>query len=217
MSRLLSAERKPLDIRHGVSSKDSLNVAKTSSHTYSKQGSSSLSISPSHPLPLFLSLSLPYFSPSLPPSLSPISLLQVSELVSPKKLTAFQQQLLLAQEAAYASRNKTPLGRSHDQRTGLPAGLCPINTTFGTPVVKGDTAGELVSPAKSALQVEEEAQDGKELYIRSHGKYDVGEMVDRKYDWSTFTRGSLYGVPTPHDNSGSGARNSLHWLTLAQQ
>lgn len=44
-----------------------------------------------------------------------------------------------------------------------------------------------------------------------------GEMTDRNYDWSTFTKASLYGVPTPHDNSGIGVRNAMHWLHIARR
>lgn len=42
-------------------------------------------------------------------------------------------------------------------------------------------------------------------------------MVDRDYDWSKFTKESLYGVPTPHDNSGTQVRDALHWLHLSQK
>lgn len=35
--------------------------------------------------------------------------------------------------------------------------------------------------------------------------------MDRQYDWSCFSRDSLYGVPTPHDNSGSGVKSALDW------
>lgn len=42
-------------------------------------------------------------------------------------------------------------------------------------------------------------------------------MMDRDYDWSTFTKASLYGVPTPHDNSGTGVGNALHWLHIARR
>lgn len=48
--------------------------------------------------------------------------------------------------------------------------------------------------------------------IQSHNDWEVGEMMDRDYDWSKFTRESLYGVPTPHDNSGSQVKSSLHWM-----
>ena len=45
----------------------------------------------------------------------------------------------------------------------------------------------------------------------------AGEMMDRDYDWSKFTKESLYGVPTPHDNSGSGVKSAMHWLHLARR
>ena len=41
--------------------------------------------------------------------------------------------------------------------------------------------------------------------------------MDRNYDWSKFTKASLYGVPTPHDNSGTGVRNAMYWLHIARR
>ena len=58
---------------------------------------------------------------------------------------------------------------------------------------------------------------GSELYKQSHQSYDVGEMVDRNYDWSVFTRDSKYGVATPHDNSGVGVRRAMQWITAGQE
>lgn len=55
------------------------------------------------------------------------------------------------------------------------------------------------------------------MHLQSHNAWDVGEMMDRDYDWSVFSKASLYGVPTPHDNSGSQARDSLHWMSLEQR
>ena len=55
------------------------------------------------------------------------------------------------------------------------------------------------------------------VFTQSHNALDVGEMVDRDYDWSVFTKDSLYGVPTPHDNSGCKARDALHWMSLEQR
>ena len=52
--------------------------------------------------------------------------------------------------------------------------------------------------------------------LQSHNAWDVGEMVDRDYDWSVFSKSSLYGVPTPHDNSGSHVKDALHWMSLDQ-
>ena len=45
----------------------------------------------------------------------------------------------------------------------------------------------------------------------------VGEAVDRNYDWSKFTKSSLYGAPTPNDPTGKQVRNSLYWVTQAQR
>lgn len=36
-------------------------------------------------------------------------------------------------------------------------------------------------------------------------------MVDRNYDWSKFTKDSLYGMETPHDNSGVLVGSALDW------
>ena len=41
----------------------------------------------------------------------------------------------------------------------------------------------------------------------------MGETVDRKYDWSKFTKDTLYGAETPHDNSGSQVNKTMHWLS----
>ena len=45
----------------------------------------------------------------------------------------------------------------------------------------------------------------------------LGETMDRNYDWSKFTKSSLYGAPTPNDPTGKQVKNSLYWLTQAQK
>lgn len=45
----------------------------------------------------------------------------------------------------------------------------------------------------------------------------AGETIDRNYDWSKFTKSSLYGAPTPNDPTGKQVKTSLHWLTQAQR
>ena len=45
----------------------------------------------------------------------------------------------------------------------------------------------------------------------------LGETIDRNYDWSKFTKLSLYGAPTPNDPTGKQVRNSLYWVTQAQR
>ena len=69
------------------------------------------------------------------------------------------------------------LGRSHDQRKGLPEGLDLHTEKFGLPTIKDCSAGELVSPAKSYKQVKLESKEGLELYKKSHSAYTVGRFM----------------------------------------
>ena len=115
------------------------------------------------------------------------------------------------------SHTLTHTGSSHEQSPGLPKGLDPNKTTFGAITLKGESAGSIVSPPKTMAEIEQEHSQGRELYKKSHNALEVGEMVDRDYDWSKFTKESLYGVATPHDNSGRQVRDALHWLTQAQR
>lgn len=142
--------------------------------------------------------------------------LAAMELLNPVRKTRYEQRLQGQLEQVYASKKKAPLGSSHDQSSGLPEGMDPNKTTFGASTLKGESAGTIVSPPKSQAEIEQESGQGRELYKRSHNAWEVGEMMDRNYDWSKFTQQSLYGVPTPHDNSGSQVRSALHWLTDAQ-
>lgn len=36
-------------------------------------------------------------------------------------------------------------------------------------------AGDIINPPKTSEQVQEEAQDRRELYVRSHNSYSVGK------------------------------------------
>ncbi len=84
--------------------------------------------------------------------------------MNPKRLTKFEQTDLSLREAIYDSSKTKPLGHTHDQAPGLPKGLDPLQTCFGRKTPKGEPLGEIVTPQKSAKQVEEEAKEGKELY-----------------------------------------------------
>lgn len=160
--------------------------------------------------------------------------------MNPPLKTKFQQVLLDQQEHVYNSKRRAPLGSSHDQSAGLPKHLDPIQVSFGLTTVKDESAGATVNPPKSVEEVDKEYAEGKELYkkvatfvqltwilptkhlstpysLKSHNDWGVGEIVDRDYDWSKFTKESLYGVPTPHDNSGTQVRDALHWLHLSQK
>lgn len=47
--------------------------------------------------------------------------------------------------------------------------------------------------------------------MQSHNDWGIGEIIDRNYDWSKFTKQSLYGMETPHDNSGVQVSSALDW------
>jgi len=139
------------------------------------------------------------------------------DLVIPKPKSFFIQRLCDKKEDVYESQRRAPLGRSHDQRVGLPKGVGPYDVRYGVKVFRDCTAGELVNPAKSSKEIESETLKGLDLYIKSHSAYRVGEMYDRKYDWSRFPKDSQFGKETPHDNRGINAKKTLQWLQETQR
>ncbi|XP_071791853.1 EF-hand domain-containing family member B-like [Asterias amurensis] len=135
------------------------------------------------------------------------------ELVNTDPKSLFTQRLADKKESSlYLSKQKAPLGRSHDQSPGLPKGMDKYQATFGIQNVFDVTAGELVSPNKPYGQVMEESEEGRELYKTSHHEFHVGEAVDRNYDWSRYPKDSLFGIATPHENDGKHVKNTLKWL-----
>lgn len=135
------------------------------------------------------------------------SSINAGSVIYPAPKTRFQERLRQLQEIT----QKAPLGRSQVQGPGLPSWLDPEKTAFGVTTLQFSNGGEVINPPKTAHQVEEEADEGHQLYIRSHGSYFVGERVDRKYNWSRYGRESRFGVPTPHRNDGRNISRSLHW------
>lgn len=145
------------------------------------------------------------------------SSLVAGHLVNPSRKSLFSQRMLEKKESIYASRKNAPLGRCHDEKPGLPDGVGSTDVTYGVKTIKDGSAGEMVSPAKTAAQVNAESLEGKELYKVSHNDFDVGEMFDRKYDWSRIPKESKFGVETPHNNDGIHVRKTLKWLHETQQ
>ncbi|XP_071502668.1 EF-hand domain-containing family member B-like [Diadema antillarum] len=138
--------------------------------------------------------------------------LKAGDVVNPQPKTLFEQRLAEKKESLYASKQKAPLGQSHDQSPGLPADIDPLKTAFGTKNVFDCTAGELVSPAKTYQQVFAESEQGRDLYKFTHHDFDVGESVDRDYDWSSYPKEGFFGIATPHDNDGKNVAKTLEWL-----
>ncbi|XP_029307763.1 LOW QUALITY PROTEIN: EF-hand domain-containing family member B [Cottoperca gobio] len=133
------------------------------------------------------------------------------DLLNPPQKTLFQQKLQELNEAVYTSSKKAQVGRSHHQHVGLPT--CNTDQTLhGVKTVRGLDVREIINPSKTAADVEREAQEGHESYIRSHNAYFVGERIDRKYDWSHYSKDSRFGILTPHFNDGCNLGKTLHWL-----
>ncbi|XP_038047870.1 EF-hand domain-containing family member B-like [Patiria miniata] len=135
------------------------------------------------------------------------------ELINPDPKSLFTQRLDDKKESSlYLSKQKAPLGKSHDQGKGLPKGMDQYEAKFGIKNVFDVTAGELVSPNKTYQQVMEESEAGRDLYKVTHHEFHVGEAVDRNYDWSRYPKDSMFGIATPHDNDGKHVAKTLKWL-----
>uniref|UniRef100_A0A8C3G7P4 EF-hand domain-containing protein n=1 Tax=Cyclopterus lumpus TaxID=8103 RepID=A0A8C3G7P4_CYCLU len=122
----------------------------------------------------------------------------VRSLLNPPQKTLFQEKL---QELREASSQKA-VGRSHDQHVGLPTNN---EATYGVKTkcyVLGLDVRELVNPSKTVDEVEREAQEGHEAYLRSHNAYFVGERIDRKYAGTHFSKDGSFGIATPHFSDG---------------
>ncbi|KAG5271654.1 hypothetical protein AALO_G00182490 [Alosa alosa] len=133
-------------------------------------------------------------------------------LINPAPKTRFQQKLQQLDEALYATHQRAPLGRSHDQRSGLPKWFDLNQTTFGVKNIHCiNNAQKIINPPKTSEQVERDFQEGHQYYVRSHNAYFVGERVDRAYDWRHCGKDIRFGVPTPHHNDGRNVSKSLHW------
>ncbi|XP_010772350.1 EF-hand domain-containing family member B [Notothenia coriiceps] len=131
-------------------------------------------------------------------------------VLNPPQKTMFQQKLQELSEAVYTS-SKAPVGRSHDQHVGLPPWTTD-KTTYGVKTIRGLDVYEIINPSKTAEELEREAQEGHESYIRSHNAYFVGERIDRKYDMGHYSKDSRFGILTPHFTDGRTIGKTLHWL-----
>ncbi|XP_034029523.1 EF-hand domain-containing family member B [Thalassophryne amazonica] len=144
------------------------------------------------------------------------SSLSSRNVIHPPEKTLFQQKLQELSEAVYSSSQKAPLGRSHDQCARLPTWY-NHKTVFGVKTIQDLNAHELINPSKTAEEVEREAQEGHEAYVRSHNNYFVGEQIDRKYDCSHYNKDSRFGIQTTHCRDGSYLAKSLHWVGETQK
>lgn len=66
-------------------------------------------------------------------------------MINPPVQTTFQQRMQDLKDLIYASKQKGPLGRSHDQTAGLPKGVDPRQTRFGLKVQKGTSKTSFIN------------------------------------------------------------------------
>lgn len=105
------------------------------------------------------------------------------------------------QDTVYDSLWKKRLGRVPDPVPMLPKGMVPEKVCFGKPTPKDISAGELVNPPKSYLDVMEESNVGHDMYKRTHNDYNPGEQIERNYI-DPFKRHLVWGKTTHSDPQG---------------
>ena len=75
------------------------------------------------------------------------------DLCNPRPKSLFQQRMIDRKEGHYSSHIRAPLGRSHNQASGLPRGLNPVDFTFGIPTELGKGMHRNIWFAKSYWEV----------------------------------------------------------------
>ena len=139
----------------------------------------------------------------------------VEELVSPEKKSTFQQKLLDNKEFIYESK-VYPLQKCRRPIAYEGGDFIPDNKMlFGETTEYSEPLGKLVNPSKSYEQVMKENAVGHENYVVSHHDYNVGEMVNRKYDWGGRNPKTIrFGRKTPYYSNGKNMENSLNWVNF---
>ncbi|PAA79042.1 hypothetical protein BOX15_Mlig009714g4, partial [Macrostomum lignano] len=137
-------------------------------------------------------------------------------VLNPTPLTFYQQRFMDRLEAAQVNAKKRPLGRCPDGREMglLPQNLDKDNTTFGITVEKIGSAGELLNPSATPIELATEAASDANTYLVSHKALLAGEQASRGYNWRLKDAGGAkrWGKPTPHDNTGGGTRKCMSWI-----
>lgn len=112
------------------------------------------------------------------------------------------------QETVYDSYWKKRLGKVPDPVPMLPKGMEPEKVSFGKPTPKDISAGELVSPQKSYVDVIEDSNIGHDMYKRTHNDYNPGEQIERNYI-EPFRRDLVWGKTTHNDPQGGCVKKVL--------
>eukprot|EP00927_Polykrikos_kofoidii_P044025 TRINITY_DN38115_c0_g2_i1.p1 TRINITY_DN38115_c0_g2~~TRINITY_DN38115_c0_g2_i1.p1 ORF type:complete len:559 (-),score=68.37 TRINITY_DN38115_c0_g2_i1:101-1777(-) len=121
------------------------------------------------------------------------------------QLVGIAEYINMRGESIYRSTVEEPLGRSFSRGHALPS--CSNDADFpgfGKPTPRGPvTAKEAVFPRGG----EQESDEVKELYKRTHANYAPGEMSLRKYQWPRSISADphfRFGMPEPLEPAGKG-------------
>ena len=82
--------------------------------------------------------------------------------MSPPLISNFKRRALDKAESAYFINKTASLGKSPDCQ--LPAGIDKTHACFGVVAVKGDSVAMAISPQRTTEELDEEYDQGKELY-----------------------------------------------------
>ncbi|KAL1494658.1 hypothetical protein ABEB36_010225 [Hypothenemus hampei] len=136
---------------------------------------------------------------------------EIRELLNPPLLTRYQQLIQDLKETPYFSYWNAEIGKVRDYVPGLPAGMNPVETTYGQPSKKDITVKELINPSKGVYEVLRESQLGHDLYKKTHNDYNPSEQMNRGYKKPPFDPKKCYGFKTKYDPRGIGVRCAIDW------
>lgn len=136
---------------------------------------------------------------------------EIKPILMPPIQTRFQTLINELKETPYESQWNKSTGASRDYVSGLPAGMQPMEITFGSPPIRGESIAELINPPKTVYQVLYDSQIGHDLYKKTHDDYNPGEQVNRNYLQPPYDPDKCYGESTLYDPSGIWVRCACHW------
>jgi hypothetical protein len=114
------------------------------------------------------------------PKNTPISAAQTLEAGKKEGIAEYMQ---MRAEQTYASTKREPLGHSINREYNLPEEILKEKGQFsyGMPKQESDKydGKEILFPRGG----EKETEEAHQRYVFSHGSYNPGEMIDRKYNW----------------------------------
>ena len=105
-------------------------------------------------------------------------------------------------ESRYASNKREPLGKSIVRNYNFPEVVKSEDFRFGIPTTGFSSAKDLIF-----YGAEEEPDDVKKLYYKSHGSTDPGKQNTRYYKWNFDPNNHIFGFSQKTDVDG--AKNSL--------